>query len=366
MLDMVKTGEEIGYQLITLRKVIDQLELKFSRLAAEFVKTDFWEEQGSASPYDWVRFNCHMTSNAAGDRVAVGELASNLPESIQALDDGEIGFAHLTVMARTADAVGKAFDETKLLKLARENSPGKFHYKCLDYRHSVSPKKYSDEQAALVHSNFLFMNRGDDGSVFLTGSLDPVGGAVVRNALEPLARYSGKDDHRLRPQRMADALVELAGHKTKIQMQVTSSIETLLDLTGAPGAETEFSLPISSKTIERWACDCSLTRVLLQDSVVIDLSRAEPSIRGPKRRARIAPQTLRRWPRSERAPFWGGGHHPVLCVPGGPDAPHKLVPPCTRHHRMVHEAGWQLVKTESGEIVTIAPTVTFGLPRGPD
>jgi len=32
----------------------------------------------------------------------------------------------------------------------------------------------------------------------------------------------------------------------------------------------------------------------------------------------------------------------------------------------VHEAGWQLVKAESGEIVTIAPTVTFGLPRGPD
>src|SRR2546428_3420501 len=285
MLDMVQTGEEIGYQLITIRKVIDQLELKFSRLAAEFVQTDFWEEQGSASPYDWVRFNCHMTSNAAGDRVAVGELASNLAESIQALDSGEIGFAHLTVMARTANAVGKAFDETKLLKLARENSPGRFHYKCLHYRHAVNPKQYSKDQAELVHANFLYMNRGDDGSFFLTGILDPVGGAVVRSALEPLARYSGKHDHRLRPQRMADALIELASHKTKIQMQVTSSIETLLDLTGAPGAETEFSLPISSKTVERWACDCSLTRVLLRDSVVIDVSRAEPTIRGPKRRA---------------------------------------------------------------------------------
>ena len=50
MLEMLQTGEEIGYQLITLRKVIDQLELKFCKLAAEFVKTDFWEERGSASP----------------------------------------------------------------------------------------------------------------------------------------------------------------------------------------------------------------------------------------------------------------------------------------------------------------------------
>src|SRR3989454_12321763 len=126
MLEMVQTGEEIGYQLITLRKVIDQLELKFSKLAADFVKTDFWEDQGSASPYDWVRFNCHMTSNAAGDRVAVGELASKLSDSTAAMDEGEIGFAHLTVMARTASAVGQAFYDTKLLQLAHDNSPGKF------------------------------------------------------------------------------------------------------------------------------------------------------------------------------------------------------------------------------------------------
>src|SRR5256885_1889047 len=335
MLEMCQTGEEIGYQLITIRKVIDQLELNFSKLAADFVKTDFWEEQGSASPYDWVRFNCHMTSNAAGDRVAVGELASHLPESIQAMDDGEIGFAHLTVMARTANAVGKAFDETKLLKLAHENSPGKFHYKCLHYRHSVSPKKYSDEQAALVHSNFLFMNRGDDGSFFLTGSLHPVGGALVRNALNPLARYSGKHDHRLRPQRMADALIELAGHKTKIQMQVTSSIQTLLDMTGAPGAETEFSLPISSKTVDRWACDCSLTRVLLQDSVVIDASRAEPTIRGPKRRALNARDPHWQWPGGGRTASPCDGHPPVYGMHGGGGDLANLIPLCPRNHRMV-------------------------------
>jgi len=33
---------------------------------------------------------------------------------------------------------------------------------------------------------------------------------------------------------------------------------------------------------------------------------------------------------------------------------------------MVHEGGWQLIKTEDQQIVTIAPTITFGFPRGPD
>ena len=39
---------------------------------------------------------------------------------------------------------------------------------------------------------------------------------------------------------------------------------------------------------------------------------------------------------------------------------------CKRHHQMVHEGGWQLIKTQEGETVSIAPTITFGLPRGPD
>ena len=246
-----------------------------SRLAAELAAGRQWDEDGFNGAYDWIRINCHVPANVAGDYLTVGAHLPQLAQSVQAMLAGEIGFAHLAVMARTAQAVGKAFDETKLLPLAKDNSAGKFFYKSLHYRHSASSKKYAEEQAEQAETNFLHMNRGEDGSFFLVGSLDPVGGAVVRSALEPLARLSGARDHRLRPQRMADALIELAGHKTKIQMQVTSSVQTLLDLTGAPGAETEFSLPISSKTVERWACDCSLTRVLMQDSVVIDVGRAE-------------------------------------------------------------------------------------------
>src|SRR2546423_4465001 len=128
------------------------------------------------------------------------------------MDQGEIGFAHLTVMTRTANAVGEGFDETKLLQLARENSPGKFHYKCMHYRHSVDPKKYSDEQAELAEERCLRLSPQEDGSLLVTGLLDPLGGAAVRTALEPLARPSGAHDYRKREQRLAGALVVPAPH----------------------------------------------------------------------------------------------------------------------------------------------------------
>ena len=46
MVDMAPACEAIACQLISLRRVIDQLELQFSQLAAEFDQTDWWDYEG--------------------------------------------------------------------------------------------------------------------------------------------------------------------------------------------------------------------------------------------------------------------------------------------------------------------------------
>ena len=361
-------GARLALQMVDLRQDIDRLELRFSQLAAAFDKTAFWDQEGSNSAIDWIRFNCRMTSTAAADRLAVGKQLDQMAQSQQAMNEGAIGFAHLTVMARTAVAVGAAFDEGKLLQLARESTPGRFHYKSMHYRHSVEPKAYADEQAELAENRKLRLSTAEDGCLLISGVLDPIGGAVVRTALEPLARPSGAHDGREIEQRFADALVELAakGGRLNVQMQVTTSVETLLGLIGAPGAETEFSLPVSAATVERWACDCSLTRVLMQDSVVIDVGRAERVIKGPRRRALIARDQHCQWTGCERPASWCDGHHFVHWTHGGGGEIENQILLCGRHHWKVHEGGWQLIKTDDGRVVPVAPTIRFGEPRGSD
>jgi hypothetical protein len=361
-------AEEIAAEMIQVRREIDARERYFSQLAAAFGSSTYWCEDGSNTAIDWIRHNCHMTQPAAAVRVTVGEQLARMPESAQAMQAGEIGFAHLSVMARTAVAVGNVFDEKDLLAKARECSAGKFHYRAEQYRHSVQPKVYAEEQEEQAQNNRLRLSTAEDGSLLISGSLDPVNGAAVRGALEPLARPSGESDYREREQRMADALVEIITHggKQNVQLQVTSSIETLLNLTGAPGADMEFSLPISSKTVERWACDCSVTRVLMQDSVVIDVGRAKRVISPPMKRALHARDGHCVWPRCERPASWSDGHHIIHWIHGGSTNLDNLTLLCHRHHRMVHEGNWQIAKTDDGRIMPIAPMVTFGLPRGPD
>ena len=367
MLDAYPTGGDVAQQLIRLRQKIDELELEFSRLAAEFDKTAWWGAAGYNTAADWIRFNCHMNSHAVWNAFAVGSTAPEMPATLNVMRVGDIGFAHVATMARTAVEVGGAFDEERLLPLAMEYTPGKFFHKCIHYRHAVDAEGYNRDQETLAEERGLRLNTAQDGCLLISGLLDPVGGAAVRTALEPLAKPSGAHDDRNRDQRYADALVELASGGKPATLQVTATLETLKALEGAPAGETEFSPPLSSATVQRLACDCNVMRVLLDSkSLIIDVGRTKRLVDGALRKALSVRDKHCQWPGCDRPASWCDGHHLVHWVDGGETNLDNCVLLCKRHHRMVHEGGWRLIKTDEGQIMAIPPTITFGMARGPD
>ena len=365
MAEMVQAEIDFGALLVAMRHTIDTLELQFAQVAAEFHHTDQWDRAGFNTSGDWIRINCHMTSRNVWNALAVGAQAHFLPLSVAAMSSGDIGFAHLATLANTADKLDR-FDEDRLLPLAKEHSPGKFYRECLHYRHSVDAKGYREEQECLVEERSLRLNTAEDGSLLINGVLDPAGGAAVRSALEPLARPSGQHDDRNREQRMADALIELASAGKPAELQVTATVETLKGLAGAAAGEMEFAMPLPSATVQRLACDCSVMRVILDgQSTVIDVGRSKRLVDGSLRKVLALRDKHCQWQACERPASWCDGHHLIHWIDGGETNLDNCVLLCKRHHRMVHEGGWKLIKVD-GRMVTIAPTVIFGLPRGPD
>src|SRR6202158_1786585 len=198
-------GAEEANELKQIFRQVDLLLLQASGVAARFAATNYHDEGGFASPIEWIRFECHQTSTAAADVIAVGENLERLPQTVQAVRDGEIGFPHLKTMARTANFIGGSFDEIKLLPKAKDNSAGKFYYICDHYRHSVDPQAYEAEQTERVENRKLTITTCDDGAVLIKGVLDPEGGAAFLTAVKPLARRSGTDDDRSREKRQGGA-----------------------------------------------------------------------------------------------------------------------------------------------------------------
>jgi hypothetical protein len=372
-------------RLIEMGRGLSMMQLMFAQEAAEFAATNEYQKDGSISPIDWIRFHCHLTGPQAANYVAAGEHVDDLQQTVVAMALGKVGFSHMVVMARTADALAasptaRVFDESRLLAKAVDNSVGKFHHICRHLRHAADPLAYVAGESALVENRRLRFSRDEDsGAVFLSGEFDSESGAVIRTVLEPLARRSGAHDKRSYDKRMADALVDVAWHHLenglvpqnagqRTHLQVTTSIETLKSLDGAPAAELEFSLPISAKAVERLACDCSFTRILLDsDSMVIDVGRAKRVISAPQRKALNARDQHCVWPGCDRPASWASGHHLKHWIHGGPSDLPNLALLCYRHHWNVHEGGWQIVRLETGKFIKIPPTVTFGPPaRGPD
>jgi hypothetical protein len=360
-----ESGPELTVDMTEVRRCLDLIELKFSQMAATFAGTDEYDSHGSVSPIHWIRHNCHMGGGAAGDRVAVGRQLGAIPDSAEAMASGEIGFSHLALIARTAAAIAesgsnKPFDETALLTKARQFSVGRFRDFCLHMRHADDPQGYTKDEVGAVEARSLSISTGGSGMVWLRGVLDPEGGATVRTAHD---------------RRLADALVEQSRNALdhamlpqrggrRPHLQVTTSLETLEQRLGAPAADLDLSIPISSAAVKRLACDCRLTRILLDsDSLVIDVGRSKRTVPTATRLALDVRDKGCKWPGCDRPASWSDAHHLIHWIDDGPTDLANLVLLCHRHHWMVHEGQWQIVKTDDGHILTIPP---LRRPRGPD
>ena len=364
--------EELGSDLIRLRSLINRLELVFARRTAAFAQT--FTLASADDPLDWIRAECHMTVHATHTAYGVGAFEEKLPASVDSFLAGHIGIAHLGLLADTAEFAAtrptpQPFDETRLLRAAERKDVGPFRTACYHVQHALHAASCVASEVDAVEARWLRLRSTGDGTVSLRGWLDAEAGALIRTALEPLARPCGADDHRDREHRLADALVELAGHRLdqgqvparasqRAHLQVTTTLETLQAVCAAPGAMLDESGPIPDETVQRLACDATITRVLLNAaSAVIDVGRSQRVVPPATRRALNVRDQGCRWPGCTRGVSWTGAHHIIHWA-----GPHfgrtdldNLALLCRRHHWCVHEGGYQLVRTDEGEILTIAP-----------
>ena len=380
---MDKSGmvpQQHGNALIALGRVRDLSGLEMSEHAAELNKSEACVDWGSVSTQDWIRHQCQQHRGTAADHLHVGEQFANLTKTIGALRDGSIGFAHAAIIARHAQAIthsdsAKPFDEAPFLKAALESSVSRLWYYSMHAWHRADPDGVADEQRQAAARRYLRLTDGDDGTLYVKGEFDSAAGATIRTALEPLAQPHGDGDDRGREHRNADALVELAGHcldtaavpqhgSVRPHVQVTTTLETLQGLIGAPAGEMALSLPISAKTVQRIACDSSVTRVLLgTDSAVVDAGRAKRVVSGGSRRLLDARDKHCRWPGCERPASWSSAHHVIHWAQGGKTDLSNMILLCQHHHWMVHEGGWRLSLAADARVIAVPPETDFYPPE---
>ena len=224
------------------------------------------------------------------------------------------------------------------------------------------------ETARRHTSRALHVYQDEDGMVTLRGRLAPEVGALLVQALtaarETLYQRSRGNDSEADPptmaQQQADALALLAetalhhgidpgAPAERYQVVVHVDAPVLADPDESGQSVLEDGTHVPAETARRLACDAS--RVVMRhglDGRVVEVAA----------RTRTIPPALRRalHHRDRGCCFpgcglrFGQGHHIRHWAQGGPTTLSNLATLCQRHHRAVHEAGYQLDRELDGTL----------------
>jgi hypothetical protein len=217
-----------------------------------------------------------------------------------------------------------------------------------------------------------------DGTVTIRGRLTPEVGALLVKALDAARESLYKQSRNQAPeadpptmeQQQADALALLAetalhhgidpgAPGERYQVVVHVDAEVLTDA-GAPGQSVlDGGTRVPAGTSQRLSCDAS--RVVVRND-------AEGRILEIGARTRTIPPALRRalHHRDRHCRFpgcgvrLGQGHHIRHWAQGGPTTLSNLAVLCRRHHRAVHEEGYQLDRLPDGAPPPGRPPYTRG------
>ena len=360
----------MGDDMEELRRIINGAEAEFTRRLRRFDKGGGYAATAALTAKAWLRWKCNFSPSAAADRVAVSRELERLPQATEAFADGDFSYPHAAMIARTAEKLGDKMEanaETILVTAAKELDLGRFRVVTLKLQHFMDPDSVLEDANESHELRFLHLSQTLDGVFYINGRFDSEGGAILQAALNALGGPPTAEDKRTPKQRRADLFIEMARQHLdrgnlpevggqKPHLAVTVSMETLSKQPGSPAADLEWAQPIPAETARRLACDAAITPVFLgSESDQPQAGHTSRSISGSLRKALVVRDKGCRFPGCDRPPDWTDAHHLDHWADGGKHVMENLVLLCRRHHRKVHEEGWQLGITADGDIAALPP-----------
>ncbi len=373
--------EELEAKITELWGYLNAATSRFLALVAEFDRAKGYERHGLANTAQWLNWQCGIGPVAAREKVRVARALEALSEIADAFAKGEISYSKVRAMTRVADAA----NESVLVHVARHGTAE--HVEKLVRKYRWTQRRDAAKLAELQHEQRNVSSFFDlDGTFILNARLPPEIGAVVAKALElaveavrpPGGKVSAETPLQIAANAWrADALrliseqfLERHGEETGAgssadRMQVVVHIDQAIlserqaaAEAGPHVCELEDGPALALDTARRLACDATVVGLVEgDDGEPLDIGRKTRSIPAAIARALNARDGGCRFPGCDRARFTEG-HHVKHWADGGETKLANLVTLCGYHHRLVHEGGYGLSRTDDGLFIFTRPNGT--------
>ena len=348
--------DRLGDEIAELSAHLEAATARLLDLIRDFDVRGGWNT-GFRSCAAWLSWRVGLDLRAARERVRVARALGTLPALAEALARGELSYAKVRALTRVATPE----TEARLLGVGRAGTAAHVERIVRGWR-CVDRKAEARETARQHASRALHVHHDEDGTVVLRGRLSPEVGAVLLRALAAARetlyqKVGGSAEPPTLGQQQADALALLAeaalhqldpgapGERYQVVVHVDAT--ALADPDQSGQSVLEDGPRVSAETSRRLACDAS--RVVMrhdEDGRTVEVGARTRTIPPALRRALHHRDRGCRFPGCG-LPF-GQGHHVRHWAQGGPTTLSNLALLCRRHHRAVHEEGYQIDRNPDG------------------
>jgi hypothetical protein len=373
--------EELEAKITELWGYLNAATFRFLELVAEFDREKAFERHGLASTAQWLNWQCGIGAVAAREKVRVARALEQLPEIADAFAKGEISYSKVRAMTRVATPA----NESVLVHVARHGTAA--HVEKLVRKYHWTRRRDAAALAQQQHEHrnvscFFDM----DGEFILHARLPREVGAVVRKALEVAveAVRESKDVsaetalqipanawHADALRLLAETFLDRRGQDTGAgssadRLQVVVHIDQAILAEQQAAAEDgkshrcelEDGPALALDTARRLACDATVIGIVEgEDGEPLDIGRKTRSIPLALARALKARDGGCRYPGCDRRRYCDG-HHIEHWADGGATKLDNLITLCGFHHRLVHEGGYGLKRTDDGLFIFTRPNGT--------
>lgn len=347
-----------GLSLLELRERLGLIKRAEARLAA--MKTAALGEYASRGGEGLARRvaleELQASKQQARREVETASQFSQVPETFDALDAGEIPEAHAKQIAKAA-SLGPV-NETVLVEAARREDFGTFSRTLRDHQHEQSGDDGKSLMAKQRQRRELgFFKSPDDGMFILNGRFDPVAGNRIEAALvdeeRRLRNNSGNsaEDQASFNQRLADALENLVCADAEDRKPQGTTLIVTADWDALnqklAGARLLDGTPLPMSEALRLACDADiLPAVFDTKGQQLWVGRKHRSATDAQRAALIIRD--KHCVGCGRSATWCEVHHIEEWSKGGPTDIDNLVLVCTSCHHNIHDDGWTVHRDRNG------------------
>ncbi len=343
-------------QLAARRRELDAAEAEWLAMVAAYDRSGRAQIDDYLNAAAALRDACRMTPGAASGHVKPARKLETLPIVADAFAEGDISRQHVRVIADAftpEHEAGLSEVEPVLVQTAKHVSPKEL---LAVVRHATDALDGDGGAAADAHDHTLrrlHVSTTIGGIAILDGRFAADQAEIVLSAINAqMERDRGQNETRNPAQRRADALVRICrrsldagevGGSRKVRPHLTAvfdlaRLDGTAELISDARIEAAHVGRLSKATLDRIACDCDVSRVIMNGrSEVIDVGRATRNISPALWKALVARDRHCTHPGCEKPPGWCEAHHIVPWQEGGRTDLANLQLLCRHHHHVCHQ-----------------------------